>query len=321
MFAFALWDEASSTLVLRARPLRHQAVLLRASSATCSTSRPRPRRCCRSCRRSRPTSTGFKDYLTFQFCLGGKTLFKGVHELLPGHSLRRAQRRRRDAALLGGLLRARLRPHGAATSRSGSRELLDGLGRRAPAHRRAGRRLPQRRPRLEHRRGARGREQQAPTFHGFTGKFDDGAGYDESRYARDARRRTRGFDLHEVDITADDFVGHDRATSSTTSTTRWPGRARSRSTWSRELARAAPQGRARRPGRRRDLRRLRALPDRVLRAVHQGGDRRHDARRQLRRHLRVDHPEPRRAARLQAAAAGVLARRAVRATSTRATSA
>ena len=31
---------------------------------------------------------GFKDYLAFQFCLGGKTLFKGVQELLPGHSLR-----------------------------------------------------------------------------------------------------------------------------------------------------------------------------------------------------------------------------------------
>ena len=30
---------------------------------------------------------GFKDYLTFQFCLAGKTLFKGINELLPGHYL------------------------------------------------------------------------------------------------------------------------------------------------------------------------------------------------------------------------------------------
>ena len=30
---------------------------------------------------------GLKDYLCFQFCLGGKTLFKGVRELLPGHML------------------------------------------------------------------------------------------------------------------------------------------------------------------------------------------------------------------------------------------
>jgi asparagine synthase (glutamine-hydrolysing) len=30
---------------------------------------------------------GFKDFLTFQFCLSGKTLFKGVRELSPGHLL------------------------------------------------------------------------------------------------------------------------------------------------------------------------------------------------------------------------------------------
>src|SRR2546421_755214 len=31
---------------------------------------------------------GLKDYLSFQFCLAGKTLFKGVRELQPGHLLR-----------------------------------------------------------------------------------------------------------------------------------------------------------------------------------------------------------------------------------------
>lgn len=30
---------------------------------------------------------GLKDYLTFQFCLDGKTLFRGVNELNPAHSL------------------------------------------------------------------------------------------------------------------------------------------------------------------------------------------------------------------------------------------
>lgn len=29
----------------------------------------------------------FRDYLSFQFCLGGKTLFRGIKELLPGHLL------------------------------------------------------------------------------------------------------------------------------------------------------------------------------------------------------------------------------------------
>lgn len=31
--------------------------------------------------------TAFKEYLTFQFCLGEKTLFKGIYELPPGHML------------------------------------------------------------------------------------------------------------------------------------------------------------------------------------------------------------------------------------------
>ena len=85
------------------------------------------------------------------------------------------------------------------------------------------------------------------------------------------------------------------ATSSTTSTTRSPARARSRSTSSRARPPRAPQGRARRPGRGRGLRRLRALSGRLLRAVHQGGDRGDDAQRPVRRHVRVDHPAARRA--------------------------
>ncbi len=51
-----------------------------------------------------------KDYLAFQFCLAGKTLFKGVSQLLPGHCLS-ADGARRPRTLLGGLLRPRLRPH------------------------------------------------------------------------------------------------------------------------------------------------------------------------------------------------------------------
>ncbi|MCX5712847.1 MAG: asparagine synthase-related protein, partial [Candidatus Omnitrophica bacterium] len=31
---------------------------------------------------------GFQDYITFQFCLTGKTLFKGVKEIMPGNVLR-----------------------------------------------------------------------------------------------------------------------------------------------------------------------------------------------------------------------------------------
>ena len=35
----------------------------------------------------RPNPAGLIDYLTFQFCLGEKTLFQDIHRLLPGHTL------------------------------------------------------------------------------------------------------------------------------------------------------------------------------------------------------------------------------------------
>ena len=46
-------------------------------------------------------------------------------------------------------------------------------------------------------------------FKGFTGKFAIGPEYDESQYARDLAS-WRGFDLHEVDISASDFRDHVR---------------------------------------------------------------------------------------------------------------
>ena len=103
MFAFALWDEARQHAVLRARPLRHQAALLHESATASSTSPPRRRRCCRSCRTIETDSTAFKDYLTFQFCLGGKTLFEGIQRAA-ARALACAVRNGdgRDAPLLGG---------------------------------------------------------------------------------------------------------------------------------------------------------------------------------------------------------------------------
>ena len=117
-------------------------------SATSSTSPPRPRRCCRSCRAIETDLEGLKDYLAFQFCLAGKTLFEGVRELLPGHRLRVRNGTVVRRALLGGLLRPRLRPHGEVL-RGAHRGAARRVGAAAPAQRRAGRRLPQRRPRLD----------------------------------------------------------------------------------------------------------------------------------------------------------------------------
>ena len=191
-------------------------------------------------------------------------------------------------------------------------ELLRRVGAAAPAQRRPGRRLPQRRPRLEHGRAARERAGNGEPMQAFTGKFSEDHGLRRERVrprsladAARPRPRTRSTSA------STDFVENIEAVIYHLD---YPaaGPGSFPQYMVSQAAGQQVQGGPRRPGRRRDLRRLHALPDRLLRAVHQGRDRRHDAQRQLRRHLRVDHPEPGRAAELQAAAPGVLARGAVR---------
>ncbi len=87
MFAFALWDEESRTLLCARdrfgiKPLYYaivDGVFLFASEAKALLP---------FLPEIATDLDGFKDYLSFQFCLAGKTLFKGVHELPPGHFLR-----------------------------------------------------------------------------------------------------------------------------------------------------------------------------------------------------------------------------------------
>lgn len=87
MFAFALWDEARQELFCARdrfgiKPFYYTVVdnVLYFASEIKTLLAFRP---------SIETDLdGFKDYLAFQFCLSGKTLFRGIHELLPGHSLR-----------------------------------------------------------------------------------------------------------------------------------------------------------------------------------------------------------------------------------------
>jgi asparagine synthase (glutamine-hydrolysing) len=144
----------------------------------------------------------FKDYLAFQFCLGEKTLFKGVRELTPGCTLvvRSGQltvRRywevyytidfehtpryfeERLTELLQDSARIHLRsdvPLGAYVSGGIDSGVVASL--------------------------ASGMD---PDLVGFTGKFSLGPEYDESPYAR-ALAKERGFPLVEIDITVDDFI-------------------------------------------------------------------------------------------------------------------
>ncbi|MCH7547205.1 MAG: asparagine synthase (glutamine-hydrolyzing) [Planctomycetes bacterium] len=148
---------------------------------------------------------GFKDYLAFQFCLAGKTLFQDVVELLPGHLLevRNGQLRvsrywevfynldfdHTDQYFMEAVsehiedsVRLHLRadvPVGAYLSGGLDSSIVSAVAsQRDPAG-----------------------------FMGFTGKFTYGPEYDESRYARDLAESS-GFPLREVDITVDDFINH-----------------------------------------------------------------------------------------------------------------
>jgi asparagine synthase (glutamine-hydrolysing) len=146
---------------------------------------------------------GLKDYLTFQLCLGGKTLFKGIHELLPGH------------LLIAGGGRIDIRRYWQVyydldfdhTERFFAEHLLHLLHDSVDLHKRSdvpiggyisGGLDSSIIACLATRHGA-------GEFEGFTGKFSLSSKYDESPYAR-AVADWQGFTLHEVDISARDFV-------------------------------------------------------------------------------------------------------------------
>lgn len=86
MFAFALWDEAQHTLFCARdrfgiKPFYYTVVgdiFYFASEVKALLP---------FMERIDTDLEGFKDYLSFQFCLADKTLFANVHELLPGHML------------------------------------------------------------------------------------------------------------------------------------------------------------------------------------------------------------------------------------------
>jgi asparagine synthase (glutamine-hydrolysing) len=145
----------------------------------------------------------FKDYLAFQLCLDGKTLFRGIREIPPGHFLeiRNGQMRverfwqvyyhldlDKTAAdfeqdirsLLAESVRLHMRsdvPVGAYISGGLDSSIVAALAAGA-----------------------------APgNYMGFTGKFSLSEEYDESRYAREIAGAC-GFHLHELDISAADFI-------------------------------------------------------------------------------------------------------------------
>lgn len=146
---------------------------------------------------------GIKDYLTFQFCLDGKTLFKGIRELPPGHILSVANGRleinkywevyynldwdhtskyfeEKVSELLIDSVNIHLRsdvPLGAYVSGGIDSSTIASLGS----------------------------SKSGGEFVGFTGKFSYGPEYDESKYARELADLCN-FPIHEIEMEASDFI-------------------------------------------------------------------------------------------------------------------
>lgn len=206
MFAFALWDEHNQTLFCARdrfgiKPFyytRAGGVLYFASEVKALLP---------FLREIETDPQGLMDYLTFQLCLEGKTLFKDVQELSPGHVLvarnGAAQVRRywqvyyhldfdhtekyfveRLTSLMQDSVDIHKRsdvPIGGYVSGGLDSSIICSLATR----------------------------DSGSGFEGFTGKFSISEKFDESRYAREVARE-RGFTLHEVDITPDDFIDNIR---------------------------------------------------------------------------------------------------------------
>jgi asparagine synthase (glutamine-hydrolysing) len=203
MFAYALWDEVEQELVCARdrfgiKPFYYAQVgdvLYFASEAKALLP---------FLPRIETDLAGLKDYLAFQFCLAGKTLFEGVRELLPGHRLRVRNGtavperywevyydldfdhtakyfEERIEALLAESVKLHLRSDVPVAA-----YLSGGLDSSSVASLAS--------------RGSGG------PMKAFTGRFPEDERYDESRYAR-MLADERGLDLHQIDIGVGDFLG------------------------------------------------------------------------------------------------------------------
>ncbi len=148
---------------------------------------------------------GFKEYIIFQFCLEGKTLFRDIHELLPAHTL----------TVQGGSIDIKrywevfYRPDFDHTPKYFEENLRSLLTEAVQLHLRSDV------PVGAYISGGIDSSaiaslavsfQNQDTLLGFTGKFSKyGREYDESRFAEDLAK-ARGIELLEIDITVEDFI-------------------------------------------------------------------------------------------------------------------
>jgi asparagine synthase (glutamine-hydrolysing) len=208
MFAFALWDEAGQRLVCARdrfgiKPFYY---MLRGSTFYFASE---VKALLPFVDRIETDRDGLKDYLAFQFCLGGKTLFQGIQELQPAHTLQVTR---------GGVTTARywevyFEPdfdHTAAYFEAHLRDLLrDSVALHLRSDVPLGAYLS---GGLDSSTVAALAAEHAPDdLIGFTGRFSvHGPAFDESAYARALGGRL-GIPVYEADMGVADFLEHIRS--------------------------------------------------------------------------------------------------------------
>jgi len=153
----------------------------------------------------RTDTNALKDYLAFQLCLEGKTLFDVIHELPPGHIL----------IIKNGNIEVKrywevyYRPDFDHTPRYFTEKLRELLDDSVRMHTRSdvpiGAYLSGGLDSSAINTLAVKEGEHTDDFMAFTGKFSLGELYDESMYAR-ALAKANGITLHEIDITSEDFL-------------------------------------------------------------------------------------------------------------------
>lgn len=204
MFAFALWDEQKQTLFCARdrfgiKPfyyMIHKDVFYFASE---------PKALLPFVDQIETDLDGFKDYLTFQFCLAGKTLFKGIVELLPAHFLLI----KNETVKTQRYWEVFFEPDYSHTEKYFEEKLRSLLIDSVQYHLRSDV------PVGAYISGGLDSStiasiatdfQGADSMMGFTGKFSEyGHEFDESRYAR-AVAEKKGFPIMEQDIGVQDFI-------------------------------------------------------------------------------------------------------------------
>ena len=204
MFAFALWDEERRELVVARdrfgiKPLYYAVadgvVYLASEAKALLPFLPE----------IETDSEGLREYLTFQFPLAGRTLFRGISELLPAHVLR----------IKDGELRihqwweVHYEPdldHPESYFIDRTREIVaDSVRQHLVADVPLGAYLS---GGLDSSIISAVAADASPgEFLGFTGRFDAGPLYDESRYAHEVGSAA-GFSVRETTLGPDDFVSH-----------------------------------------------------------------------------------------------------------------